>query len=763
MPIPTIAWPVPLALGIVLGTAVTAVSTPHPSALLVALLTAAVLGGAAVWVVLDHRARRSGLSAAVIALLVATGLTLGSLRGEAWAAQPDPWAARMHTTVEIEGRSDGVVLWTRGEGGLVLRGVGVPEGRVRLLGTLEELAVRRNPGGFDARAHWRRRGARAAFRVEQVVVAPTGVSARAALRRGVVAGLSPAAAGLVQAMTLGIRDELGDLREVFSASGLAHVLALSGLHVGVLAAALNLVARPLARAAPPFVGMGIALYVVLVGASPSVLRAALMVAAVVLAGALRAGSPAVVAALGLAASASLLLAPGWIHDLGFRLSYLSVAGIAVLLPITMGWQRRVPASASARGRWRSGAMRVLGGGVAVSLAAQGATASLVASTFGALPLVSPLVNLIAVPLASLLVPIGFVAGLVGLVGEEPARLVNLVTAPLAEALIALARVAARAPSLPWGEVSPIGHVTYAVAALAAVLGLARRLAPWRALLVVVVAAGVSASTPAPHGTPELVVLDVGQGDAVIIRTGGAQAVLIDGGGSFGAAHDTGTRIVLPALRALGVRALSVVIATHADLDHIQGLVLVIGSIPVGELWIGHREDERAIFRDLVQVAALAGVPVREVRRGESAELGRVRLDVLHPTAERGPVANDDSVVVLVRVDGAPWVLLAGDVSAAIEADLAIPPVPVVLAPHHGSATSTSEALLRAARPRLALVSAGRNRFGHPAASVLERLERHGVAVRTTLEEGALRIPHPPDAPVIRARRAVPRESAALGW
>jgi competence protein ComEC len=729
-------WPVPLALGVALGAAVTTSPTATPGHLVVALGLAGMAVSVAAVALVRPATRGAVLSLAVATLLAGVGVAAGALRGGAWAARPDPWQGALGELVELAGRSDGSVLWTA-RGGLVLRGAPVGAGRVVVRGRLEALPGRRNPGGIDLRAHWRRRGARAALRIEAVLEAPRRIGAREALARGVSAGLSPAAAGLLQAMTLGLRDDLGDLREVFAASGLAHVLALSGLHVGVLAAALATVARPLRGAGPAVVVAGVVAYVAVVGTSPSVARAAIVVCVVALATAVRAGRPAPLAALALALTLSLLAAPAWVGDLGFQLSYGSVTGIVVLAPPLLAL---VP---TPRGRGRRALRLAIAGGASVSLAAQAATASLVASHFGGLPLLSPLVNLVAVPLASLLVPVGFLAGLAGLVGEAPARAVNLVSGPLAEGLIALARFAARAPSLPWGEVGVSGHVAFATAILASALGLARRLRPWRAASVVLVAAAVSAATPPPFGTPELVVLDVGQGDAIVLRLERGQAVLVDGGGTPWGDRDIGKRVVVPALRALGVRALSVVVASHADLDHVEGLTAVLGSLPVGELWIGHREDGRAVFDDLMRAAALHGVTVREVRRGESAELGRVRLDVVHPTERASGVANDDSVVVVVRVDGAPWALLAGDVSAAVEGDLPVPTLPVLVTPHHGSATSTSERLLLATRARLALVSVGRNRFGHPAPSVLERLARHGVAVRTTLGEGALRVPYPP--------------------
>jgi competence protein ComEC len=735
----SVRWPVPLALGVSCGAALVT-SAPEALAALRLVGLASVLVALLAVAVLAWPASGTPMSAlAAAALVAATGAGVGAVRGHAWATAADPWATHVGHEVDVVGRSDGDVVWVRGRGGLVLRGGGVPEGDVRLRGVVEALPGRRNPGGFDARAHWRRRGAWAALRVLSLERAPPRASARSRLRRGVVAGLSAEAAALVQAMTLGLRDDLGDLRDAFAASGLAHVLALSGLHVGVLAASLVLALRTLGVGRA---GVAVALlpglvgYVAVVGATPSVVRAALMVSAISLSVAARAGPPAPLAALSLAATTSLVVSPGWIGDVGFGLSYLSVLGIVVLAPPLLALVPSPPTRPAAVLR------AALAGGAAVSVAAQLATASLVASTFGAAPLLAPLANLVAVPLASLLVPLGFLAAMAGLVHEGAATAVNALTGVAAGVLVAVARLAARAPSLPWAEIDGLGHLLFAVALTAVAAALHRRARPWHAATVVLVAAAVSVAVPPRYATPELVVLDVGQGDAVVIRAGGAHAVLVDGGGTPRGDHDVGARIVVPALRALGVRALAVVVATHADLDHIEGLVAVLRLMPVGELWIGHPAPDRAAFRDLVREAALRGVPVREVRRGEGATLGRLRLDVLHPTTSPMGEPNDDSVVLLVRVDGHPWALLAGDVSAVVEADLPIPPVPLIMAPHHGSATSTSEALLRAAQPRTAVVSVGSNRFGHPAPSVIERLARHGVDVRVTRDEGALRIPHP---------------------
>jgi competence protein ComEC len=727
-----IPWPWGAAAGVVIGVA----AAGEGAGLAVAAASGALT-------VLGMLAAGRGGAMHLAWLAFGVGTLLGAWRAHAWAAAPDAWAGRAGEELELEARVIDGVAWPLAGGapGLLLRGAAVDDGPRRLTGRLAEIPGRRNPGGFDAAAFHARRGVTAALVVGAAeALAPPGgrLRARAALRAGVVAGLPPPSAALMQALTLGLRDDLGPLREAFAASGLAHVLALSGLHVGLLAAVLTWAVRGVGRLRSALVVAVLLGYVAVVGPSPAVVRATAMVAAALLGRAFGVGGAGWASHLSLAAAASLLARPGWLGDLGFQLSYLSVLGMglaAAPLAARVGtWGGRADR--------RGGLGGWLRGAAAVGVTAQWATGSLVASHFGAVPLVAPLANLVAVPLASLLVPLGFLAGMAGLLHEGAAQLVNRLTGPVAAALLRLAELASRAPTLPWGEVSPVGHAAFALGSLALVAGLRGAWRGWRALTVAWAAGMVTVVVPPAWGTPDLIALDVGQGDAVVIRLARGQAVLVDGGGTPFSDFDVGARTVVPALRALGIGALPLVVATHADTDHIEGLTAVLRALPVGALLIGHPAEERGAFVELMRAAGERGVPVVQARRGETYRVGGLELDVLHPTHAASGEPNEDSVGLLVRWQGAPWALLLGDAPAAVEARLAIPPTPLLLAPHHGSASSTSEALLRAARPAWAWVSVGENRYGHPAASVLERLAAHGVAVRTTRAEGALRAPFP---------------------
>jgi len=737
-PGPFVPWALPAAGGVVLGVASCAWSGP----LAAALWSAAALLGLAL---------APGRRLVLLALLAAA---VGAGRYALWQARPDRLGPLLGEERVFRGESDGHTLRLVSPHGLRLALVpqgSVPAGRVAVRGTAVRAAGPRNPGGFDLRGYLERRGVEGRLLVAEVVSASPRRTLLERFRRGVTAGLRPRQAALMEAMTLGVRQDLGDLRSTFAAAGLAHVLALSGLHVGVLMAALGRAAAGLGRRRYPLLAAATAGYVWLVGPTPSVLRAAVMVLAG-LAG-LAAGYGRIQAwpSLALAALVTLLLSPGQLLDPSFQLSYLAVGGMLLLAPALLRRLGRPPSGG--RGpppAWPARLVRLALPALVASTAAQIPSLSLVAGSFGRVPLVSPLVNLVAVPLAGVLVPLGFAAALLGLLAPPAAALLNHVTGPLASLLLALAAVGSRLPHLGWGEVAPLGHACFALALAALALWLHGRLRAWRALLVALCAGGVCFAAGPAHSVPEVVFLDVGQGDATLIRLPGRVEVLVDGGGTPFSDRDVGAQVVLPALRALGVRALDVVVATHADLDHVEGLATVLTELPVGTLVMGPPWPRAAIDGRLRAIAAARGIPVHRARRGEIWRFGRGRraaeLDVLHPPAGALPTSNENSIALLLRYGGAPQVLMLGDAPATVERTLAVPHVPVLKVAHHGSRFSTSEELLRAARPALAVISVGANHYGHPDSGVLERLSARGVQVLDTRSGGAIRLPLSPRGP-----------------
>lgn len=712
-------WPVPACFGVICGSVAVFSGPGAGAAALLACLTLAL------W---QPRPRE-----AVLFLALGCGLGLG--RAAQWQARPDPAAGFVAGQETVfEGVSDGQVLTVTGPGRLRLwlsPAGSVPPGRVRLLGEAARAEGLRNPGGFDFRAHLGRRGIAGQLHVREVLEAEPSRNVRSRLLAGLGAGLPGRRAALLSAIALGDRTELGELRDLFQQAGLAHLLALSGLHLSVLAGAAALLLGGTASWRRPLLLVLTACFTALAGVTPSLLRAAFMTGAYLLVEGAGRGRADGWTVLCLAALASLTWRPVWLYDLSFQLSYLALTGLLAAAPGLTRLHRHV--------RTRP-VLRLLLPGAAASAAAQLPSLSLVAGTFNSVPLFSVAVNLIAVPLTTILVPLALLTALAGAVTPVLAVPFKLLAGPLAGLLIAIASGAAELPRLPWGEISPAGHLYWAASCLSLLLFFSGSFRPISAAVVTGCALLATLITPLPGPPVELIAFDVGQGDAFLLRVKGGANILVDAGGNARGAYDPGSRVVVPALRALGVNRLDLVVSTHADADHAGGLPAVLDSVPVQLLVIGADERDRPRFLSLLEAAQRNGVPVRNVGRGETLRLGSLRLEVLNPGPAGSGTSNDDSVALNVWYSDRPVAVLPAEVPAALEEVLPFAPAGVLVVPHHGSRFSSSDALLRKVGGHTAVISVGRNNYGHPHPEVLNRLERHGYAVRTTLNEGAIRIP-----------------------
>jgi competence protein ComEC len=257
--------------------------------------------------------------------------------------------------------------------------------------------------------------------------------------------------------------------------------------------------------------------------------------------------------------------------------------------------------------------------------------------------------------------------------------------------------------------------------------------------------------------------DVGQGDAMALQVpSGAgpfppgvgrsftdrQTIIVDTGGSpFGnGSFDIGARVVEPALWATGVRSLRTLLLTHGDPDHIGGAVALIDDFRPDAVWQGVPVPHAVALQAVLARAAEAGTRVEERGAGEELALGAARIRVLHPAPpdwERQRVRNDDSVVLEVLY-GDVALLLTGDIGSTIERAIVPHLTPaktrILKVAHHGSRTSTSQELLNAWRPQIALISCGRgNPFGHPAPEVVERLSAAGATVYRTDRDGEITV------------------------
>ncbi|MCA1585374.1 MAG: MBL fold metallo-hydrolase [Acidobacteria bacterium] len=269
------------------------------------------------------------------------------------------------------------------------------------------------------------------------------------------------------------------------------------------------------------------------------------------------------------------------------------------------------------------------------------------------------------------------------------------------------------------------------------------------LLCVIAVAPQSLVRGKGDGRLHVTLLDVGQGDAVLVTFPNGRTLLVDAGGlSPQATFDIGDRIVGPALRARGIRRLDYLAITHGDPDHIGGAQAVVRDFAPREVWVGvpvAGHGPAALLREGADAMSVRAT-WRTLQRSDRMEIGEVSLLVLHPPRpdwERQRVRNDDSLVLELRM-GDFAVLLTGDIGRAVERDL----LPMIASaglfalkvPHHGSATSSSEELLSAVRPTVALIGVGRsNPYGHPAPAVLERYRGIGAEVFQTDRDGQVNL------------------------
>lgn len=555
---------------------------------------------------------------------------------------------------------------------------------------------------------------------------PAGVSALSGrLRQRLETQLSspgPEGPGraLIRALLLGDAGVLPPAwRRGLRRCGLSHLLAVSGLHVGLVAAVVLLAAGRLPR--PLRLGLSlaaIAFYLLLVGPRPSLLRASLMAALAVLA--LLADRPPS-SANSLAWAAVVLVAhrPAAVVDLGFQLTVAATAGLVLLAPRLEERWRRLP-----------GPLRRP---LAASAAAQVAVLPWALPVFHLATPVAVLANLVAVPWVALCLVAILSWSALGLVAPSAAAAAVALFDPLAAPLGWPAAVRATVPlALPVAVSAPVAAL---VALLLALLLLRPRWAPALALplLLPLYCRPERAEEPV-----ELLMLDVGQGDAFLLADGD-RALLVDGGGWE--RGDFGGAVLLPALAAEGVRSLDAVVLTHPDRDHCGGLLDLVDYLPVAEVWTPANLPASGCGGAL---ARLPGVGRRVLWAGEEARLGRWRFLALHPRAGDGRRGNEGSLVLVAEAHGRR-VLLTGDVGAPSERRL-LRGSPELLAcdvlkvGHHGSRHSSTRAFLAAAAPTLALISAGRhNLYHHPAAETLERLERQGVRVLRSDREGLVQV------------------------
>lgn len=571
-------------------------------------------------------------------------------------------------------------------------------------------------------------------------------------------GLYGRRAPLVDALILGRRGDLDPkLLDEFAGSGLVHLLSISGFHLGLLAgwvyALLRLAGSSRGRASLAAAGFAV-LYTLFLGWPAPAARAAALTFLLAVQQ-IRQRMPQGAALLGTTALAVLLADPWAVLDLG---GWLSVAAL---------WGAMTFSSWSDRRLGRGAVVRMLSGSAGATLA----TAPFTAAALGTVALAGLGLNLLAIPLAALVVPAVVASLAVGL-------FLPAMAAPFAAGagigLGLLQELARWGAALPGGHLvmpaTPASALPWTVLLVGALWSFrrttrteaARRVAwlgtatVW-AWLLVALAPGLGARPDEGSGLA-LHFLDVGQGDAAAIRTPGGHWILVDAG-PVSPGSDAGRSVVVPFLRRHGVVRLDALILSHAHADHLGGASSVLERIPAGEVIDPALQTPDPLYAGFLAQLDELDEPWVRGRRGGGFVIDSVRFRILHPDttwAEWGTDVNENSLVLLLEYRDFTAVL-AGDAGLPAETRLAgrVGRADLLKVGHHGSRGATGDAWLRELRPAAAIISVGDgNRYGHPSPEALARLASAAVEVYRTDRDGSIEVRTDGSSMTIRSRRGV---------
>lgn len=522
-----------------------------------------------------------------------------------------------------------------------------------------------------------------------------------------------------------------------SEAGLYHILAVSGMHCGFLMAMVVLLTGRHRRRLLAGVMCGLLIfYALLTGGSPSVVRACIMLMFLLAAPLFRRSSDGPTALL-TALMLILLVNPFAAASISLQLSFGAMAGILWLTPklyrMLMGEKQR------------SRFYRFVVSGFSATMGALVLTVPFSGYYFGTLVLVSPLSNLLCLWAASIVFILGLVAVILSFLWMPLGMIVIAIPQILIAFVLGAAHLLAKIPYHAVYFVNP--YLKYWLAFMYLLFIAAYWLKPKRnrhygtaallSLLTLILT--VVFSTVRYHSALDAVVLDVGQGQSVILASG-EQAVLVDCGSANSWYNAGGS--AADYLLTMGHRDVDLLILTHYDSDHINGVESLLSRMKVHTIVVPSGRDENGLREGLTRTADAYDVVVREITEIEEFLLGEAELTLFPPVVEETGSDNEKGFVLLAAV-GEQELLITGDADSATERKILqaydLPDVEVLVAGHHGSKYSTSNDLLDVVKPETVCISAGSNSYGHPADETMRRLAEHGCGIYCTKLQGTIHL------------------------
>ena len=568
-------------------------------------------------------------------------------------------------------------------------------------------------------------------------------------------------AGILEAMLFGEKSELsGDIKELYQAAGISHVLVISGLHISLLALAVAGILRRLGFPMPVWVMLSVGVlagYGILIGQPTTAVRALLMF--FVLQGARLLGrSYDLLSALAFSGILMLLDNPDLILDGGCRLSFCAVIGVGWYVSEKNKIFRSIGEKEKRKNRGKGG-KGSSAGAILENIRAGWYlwlfTLPVMLDTFYQVSVVGILWYLVAIPLLPVIIASG---GLGVVLAGWNIFLGSLAGSPAYGMLQLYQEIGNISEKLPVGMWTPGQPSKPVIAGYYLVIFLLvlvekqlikrekrwkiRKIFPGMELCSMLLLLLLMAH---PWQQREKITfLDVGQGDASMLQSGG-QTLLLDGGST--SQKNVGTYVILPYIKQQGISCLEAVVLTHTDQDHINGVTEVLeegkkGWLTVKNLMYPYWMEGTEQGKQLKKLAEEAGASCRKIRAGDRLTIGKAEAVVLYPKEqEKIAEPNAGSLVLFWKWEGVR-AMFTGDLPEEKERELLqnLPACEILQVGHHGSATSTCREFLEQVQPSLAVIScAMKNRYGHPSPDTVERLKKTGCEIRYTMRSGAITI------------------------
>ena len=622
--------------------------------------------------------------------------------------------------------------------------------KIAIEGECSDITGIRNPGDFNYKLYYRNKGISKVIKTDSAVLLKedsAGVFktmlylSKEKVRSTINEALPEKEASILVGIITGDKTDINeDTRDAYMKTGLSHILSVSGLHIGFLMLLLTYVLKPFRlkkRIQGIIILLIITYYVLLIGAPLPSVRALIMLA-VLMVGKTAGRKYDLLASVSFASMVMLFFKPLAIHDPGFIISFGAMYTIALIYPIFYCILRCISPT--------------IRNAAALSLSVWFGLAPILAYYFNYISIISIIINIIAIPLTFVITIAGFAGVFVGIVSKALALYIFSVDYYLISLLNYIIQEASEfhltgfnIPTLPvYIYILYYAGIGLLIAFFkAAYFRIYIRRFVLAYLLAVVVA--LSAYN-LPSGNLKMVFFDVGQGDSCCFITPKKKVVLVDGGGSSGNGnyyYDVGRKITLPALLHQGIWKIDTVIVSHLHDDHMEGLLKVMEVYRVKNIIFPKvSAGPESISKNsgpLLDMCSRKGIKIYRLGKGDYISLGGgVRMDFLLPEEEAKSDENENSLVGMLSY-GNFRALFTGDIGKETEVLLISDAIrsSVLKVPHHGSGRSSSEEFLEDVKPKVSVVSVGKNSFGHPSEETLKRLNDSGSLVYRTDENGAL--------------------------